>query len=484
MNPSRTLRPLLAAVAACAAFAISAAPSPAATAAATFKPYEFKPGQGPAVAAEWGEFQVPENRSNPKSRTLTLAFVRFKSTNPRPGAPIVYLAGGPGGSGIAAARGPRFSVFMELRKVADVIAFDQRGVSASSPIKGCTAPPLDLALPATEAVVVEFYGKAVAQCWDGWKAQGIDIAAYNTLENAADLDDLRRALGAPKINLWGISYGTHLAFATVKRYPNRIDRIALASAEGLDQTVKLPARADLAIGRIGGAIAANPAGQRMMPDLLSTMRRVHARLDRETPAVSFTPPGGQRVEFRFGAFPLQIMAGEMIKNPSGAASLAQVYAAADAGQYAPLAGPVYQILYAPRVIDGMGTAMDFASGVSPARMALVSEQAPKSAIGDTMNFPMPQLRTLIPGIELPASFRNGPRTNRPTLLLSGTLDGRTPVEEQTEAVAGFSKLTHVIVENGGHDLFEADPSIGVLIRRFFAGETLSERIVTLAPPRF
>ena len=42
------------------------------------------------------------------------------------------------------------------------------------------------------------------------------------------------------MTLWGISYGSHLALAALNEIPSEIDRIVIASAEGLDQTVKLP----------------------------------------------------------------------------------------------------------------------------------------------------------------------------------------------------------------------------------------------------
>jgi carboxypeptidase C (cathepsin A) len=57
------------------------------------------------VDAEFGTLFVPEKRSDPESNLIELAFVRFKSTAKNPGPPIVYLTGGPGGSGIGAARG-------------------------------------------------------------------------------------------------------------------------------------------------------------------------------------------------------------------------------------------------------------------------------------------------------------------------------------------------------------------------------------------
>ena len=71
------------------------------------EPYVFEAANKQKVDTELGHLFVPENRRNPNSRLIELAFVRFKSAASKPGPPVVYLAGGPGGSGIAAARGTR-----------------------------------------------------------------------------------------------------------------------------------------------------------------------------------------------------------------------------------------------------------------------------------------------------------------------------------------------------------------------------------------
>jgi pimeloyl-ACP methyl ester carboxylesterase len=100
------------------------------------RPYTFENSKGEKVESEFGTLLVPEKRSNPDSNLIELAFVRFKSTAKNPGAPIVYLAGGPGGSGIGTAMGSRFPLFMALREIGDVIAFDQRsrdGVERATP---------------------------------------------------------------------------------------------------------------------------------------------------------------------------------------------------------------------------------------------------------------------------------------------------------------------------------------------------------------
>ncbi|HEU5131189.1 MAG TPA: hypothetical protein VFT26_03760, partial [Pyrinomonadaceae bacterium] len=121
------------------------------------KPYTFENNKKEKVDAEFGTLLVPENRSDSESNLIELAFVRFKSTAKSPGPPIVYLAGGPGGSGIGAARGSRFPLFMALREIADVIAFEQRGTGFSKPNLTCLnrlALPLDVP-PAREAAIKE-----------------------------------------------------------------------------------------------------------------------------------------------------------------------------------------------------------------------------------------------------------------------------------------------------------------------------------------
>src|SRR5437667_8117517 len=85
------------------------------------------------IGAEIGRLLVPERRSNPDSRLIELAFVRVKSTAQQPGPPLVYLAGGPGLSGIDDLRSEKlYPWFTALRQVGDVIALDQRGTGLAN----------------------------------------------------------------------------------------------------------------------------------------------------------------------------------------------------------------------------------------------------------------------------------------------------------------------------------------------------------------
>ena len=98
-----------------------------------FEPFTIS-YEGQNVIAELGRLVVRENRSNPSTRLIELAFVRLKSTAEKPGYPVVYLDGGPGSSAINIARVPDYMrAFMKLREVGDVILLDQRGVGRSKP---------------------------------------------------------------------------------------------------------------------------------------------------------------------------------------------------------------------------------------------------------------------------------------------------------------------------------------------------------------
>jgi pimeloyl-ACP methyl ester carboxylesterase len=452
--------------------AASAAPGPAP--ALRVEPYAFRLADGNMLAAERGTFTVPEDRGDPNSRRIEIGFVRFRSTNPNPGAPIVYLAGGPGGSGVATARGPRQPVFLALRAVADVIALDQRGVGLSNQIPPCAAErPLDPATGLNEAALTAYYRETLQTCVARWRAGGVAVAGYTTEQNADDLEDLRRALGVRRIDLWGISYGTHLALAMMRRHPDSVGRVALASAEGMDQTVKLPARIDAAFARIDAALGGG---------LVERMRRVHARFDAAPQTFSVDGPDGARMSFRADSFALRMMAGFVAKNPGGLAQLAGIYAALDAGETRPLAPLIWGFFYRTPLSVGMGELMDVASGIGDARLAEVRRQAPNALTGIAVNFPMPQLRGSVTGLDLGDRFRREISSNRPALLFSGDLDVRTPLEEQAEATAGLSNLHHILVRNGGHDLFEAHPDVPALLVAFFSGRRVGVTELVLPAP--
>jgi pimeloyl-ACP methyl ester carboxylesterase len=441
----------------------------------------FKGWRDQEVDAERGFLEVPEDRRDPGSRRIRLGYVRFASTSTRPGRPIVYLAGGPGGAGTAAASGARFPIFMALRAVADVIAFDQRGtgLSASLPPRRASPRPLPVF---TRDGLTRYFRTALGDAWADWTSAGVAMAGYNTEQSADDVDDLRRHLGAEQIDLWGISYGTHLALGVLKRHGPRVGRVALASLEGQDQTVKRPARLDTYLRQVDALLNADMAARAAVPDLLALMRRVHTRLEAEPITITVSSKGAP-TEIRMGGFGVQMLAGGLIANPSTLGMLPALYLALEAGKTAMMAsflGDLDGLL----AITGMPEAMDLASGISPRRLALIKREARTAVLGDALNFPMPQLLGVVPGIDLGDAFRAPIRIDHPALLLAGSLDGRTPLAEQDEVAIQFRRKIRVLVENAGHNVFESHPAVQTLLLRFFGGQTLADTRLEVTPPKF
>lgn len=325
------------------------------------EPYVFENSKKEKVDAEFGRLTVPENRNNPNGRLIELAFVRFKSTASNPGSPIIYLAGGPGGSGISAARGTRFGLFMAMREFGDVIALDQRGTGRSTANLPCQSEaglPLDKAL--TETVLNSFANRELKKCADKWRAQGVDLTGYNTNENADDIELLRRALEAKKVSLWAISYGTTLALATIKRHGQNIDRAILAGVEGLDDAMKLPSDVQRHLADISRLVKANPNLNRQIPDFLGLIKIVLDRLEKQPVTVEVINPQTKlKVLVVINKYLMQLLTASAIGSEAITA-LPELYYAASNGDFSEIAP---QLLVISKYI-GSGSVMSYVTDCS------------------------------------------------------------------------------------------------------------------------
>jgi len=449
-------------------------------------PIMFETRSGESVAAFEGSFIVPENRTNAASRMLTLKYVRFPATADVDGPPIIYLAGGPGGSGIQTAKRQRFPLFMSMRAFGDVIAFDQRGTGASDDMPRCVSSQIapDTA-DLSDAKSIGMQQEAFKECLAFWKSEGIDVHGYTTPESVADLDVLRRHLGAEKITLWGISYGSHLSLAALKEMDDRIDRVIIASAEGLNQTIKLPASTDAYFARLQNAINTQTAAKEMFSDINGLMRHVHAQLEAAPVMLQVPQRDGSVSPFLLQRRDMQQIASAMISDPERAAVLVQLYGAMAAGFTDPVAGllarfhtPNDPISYRP-----MSVLMDIASGTSKERRALIAEQAKTSLLATYLNQPV-ELEDVDPTLVLNDDFRTKPVSDVPVLLLSGTLDGRTYLDSQREAVSGLRNRQMITVVNAGHNLFMSSPEVSDTIERFMRGEPLLKDEIVIDLPDF
>ncbi|MDT7603182.1 MAG: hypothetical protein QOF61_1179 [Acidobacteriota bacterium] len=451
------------------------------------KPYVFQNQKGEKTDAEFGVLVVPENRRDPQSNLIELAFVRFKSTAKTPGAPIVYLAGGPGGSGIGTATGSRFPLFMAMREVGDVIAFDQRGTGYSKPNLSCyehwdfpvnVAPSLDAMLK-----VARERSKDCAHYWRD--IQRVDLTGYNTNESADDLEDLRKALGAEKISLWGISYGTHLTLATLRRHPQSIQRAILAGTEGPDHTYKLPSNIEKHLVALSAAVKADPYWGEKIPDLTALMKSVHEQLDKKPVTVEvIDQQTKQKVSVTVNKFVMQFLTANNIGTTTEM-FYPMIYYRASKGDFTPSA-EAWLNLSRSEFGSAMSYMMDCASGVSPARFERIGREADTTLLGALMNEPFPGVCSEWNAPDLGDEFRSLVKSDVPALFISGTLDARTPISNAEEYRAGFSNSTHVIIEGAVHSdpLFLSSPKIKDVMLEFMKGQPVSTTHITPPPMKF
>ena len=450
------------------------------------EPYTYIGHQQQQVAAEIGYFNVPENRRDPDSRQLTLSFVKFPSTSKTPKNPIVYLAGGPGGSATGTARRPRFELFRQLRAVSDVILFDQRGTGLSSDLEPCKSAPVDFAAPTDTTTAITHTKTAVKACVKQWQAQGIDLNGYTTKESAADLVALKQALGAEKLDLWGISYGTHLAFAAAKYHPEIIDQMVLASSEGLDHTIKRPARVDALINKVDAMLKANSATRSRYPALADTLTRVLTRLDRQPVVVESRDfRTKQPITVGIGKMDLQFaLSYVLLSDPQYLKQMPRLIYAMDKGSYGEIAGYIAYIKSMANSHHPMSLAMDAASGISAGRWAQVQREAKSSYIGRTTNFPFPDINPVLPVGDLGDEFRREVESDIPTLFLAGTLDGRTLYQSQLELAANFTNASLLTIDGAGHNLYMSHPEIPGKIIDFLQGKPVPSQTLSLPPLEF
>ena len=199
-----------------------------------------------------GYVAVPENRGESTGRQVRLAVARLAARTDAPGAPVIYLHGGPGGQTLSGLSGWRGST---LRNDRELILMDQRGSGFSQPSLNC--PELEDATWQTFSQTGDLEGEiaihlgASAACRDRLLADGVDLSQFDTPNNAHDVADVRRALGIEEWNLFGVSYGTSLALEVMRSHPDGIRSVILDSNYPPDQALTTGREADTADRALG-----------------------------------------------------------------------------------------------------------------------------------------------------------------------------------------------------------------------------------------
>ncbi len=436
---------------------------------------------GGRVEAERGMIFVPLRRSDPESRTIGIEIYRFPALDGAAAEtpPIFVLNGGPGWPGLEGSlenSGFYNSRLRPLTEIADVVVVGQRGIGSSKPNTACE--PAEVQPP--DAVVTREQQEAMiretsARCKAFWETQGLDLGGLTVIEAAADVADIREALGYDKITLWGGSFGSHWSMAILRFHPEIVARAVLTGLEGPDHTYDMPGDVLKALERMAAEAEASPSLKPLIPEggLLDAYRELVARVESEPLMVSVEDPeGGEAQNVRFDADDVRGMVMGSTRSARSRRRLPrwprELLELIDGDFTRAAEGRLDQ------GGSGFPTAsffmLDCGSGSSKARLERLQSDPAVDLVGPIGWFYL----TACPVWEsdLGEAFRQNFETDVPTVLVHGNWDVSTPLENALELVPFFKKGHFVLVKGGTHgairEALEASESFREALAHFIA----------------
>lgn len=217
--------------AAVVALTVAVAVWPLAEPAAAAPSITWHPCEGHADV-DCGTVTVPLDWTDPGGAETMVALARRKATD-RPArlGSLLFDPGGPGDSGVDLVVGRPDLITPGIRENYDVVGLDPRGVGASQPIN-CDEDVLNQSFPIVpqnpaELQQLRVYNQRVGrncQAMSGPLTDHVDTTAV-----ARDMEVIRAALGDPKLNYFGLSYGTLMGQRYAELFPRRVGRMVLDS---------------------------------------------------------------------------------------------------------------------------------------------------------------------------------------------------------------------------------------------------------------
>jgi pimeloyl-ACP methyl ester carboxylesterase len=362
--------------------------------------------------------------------------------------PVFFLAGGPGQSAIDLA-GPVSRMLSRFGPRRDIVLVDQRGTGRSAALGCGDEPP---GRPLSEQLDPQRQLQRARDCLR--KLQALphgDLRHYGTTAAMADLDAVRQALGAERINLVGVSYGTRAALEYLRLYPQHVRRMVLDGVAPPDMALPEASAVDAqaAFEALLQSCAQEAACRSQHPQLPQTWQTLLASLPRTVTVAH--PLTGRDEALLLTRDMLLGMVRAALYAPTTTSALPAALDAAVQGRFGPLVGLASaQAPARSRAVLAQG--MHF-SVVCTEDLPGAAAQAPAADFGEGVAPLYRELCAFWPRGELAAGFRQIPPAPLATLLLSGGIDPATPPRHGARVAQALgAKARHAVVPNAGHGL--------------------------------
>ncbi|HEY0837977.1 MAG TPA: alpha/beta hydrolase, partial [Azospirillum sp.] len=294
------------------------------------------------------------------------------------------------------------------------------------------------------------------------QAAGVDFGAFSTPAIADDVADLAAALGAPRVNLFAISYGTRVALEVMRRHGGRVraavlDAVYPPDVNAREEEAWLSHRA---LKRLFDDCTASRSCRAAFPDLEARFRRLIARLDAAPAEVAVGDPMVPLTARLDGRTAVAAVLEAMAEGES-LARLPQTVDAAARGRLFRLARFVpTPWLGDPDTAEGMAFSIECRETVNaadPARLAADRRRWSWAALAPAPGEdPGRRICALWPAGARDAIERLPVAGMQPVLLLSGAYDPVTPPEWGERAAFTLPASRHMVFRAGGHVVTAGD----------------------------
>jgi pimeloyl-ACP methyl ester carboxylesterase len=383
---------------------------------------------------------VPLDYAKPNTKSLKIHVTVAPAF--REGAradPLFVLAGGPGQAGSEVIM-LLPAALKRVRATRDIVFIDQRGTGLSGKLD-CEDKPEHETMSDTELEA------EIKRCIGASRAP---FAAYTTANAARDIEEVRRALGYGKVNVWGGSYGTRLGQAYARAYPASVRAMILDGVAAPDQVIPAGGRdGQAALDKLFAQCARDAGCDKAYPNLRAEFDSLAARADAGLKLSIADPRTAQPVTFTMTGQRFSGTVHSILYSPADARRLPFLIHSAWQGRWEPFiarhnvggdfageGGTAYLLHLAVVCAEDVPRMTPALMKEDAALLTrALAERMP--AMCKTMNVPAVPYTTPAP-------------IEAPVLLLSGALDPVTPPRRAESAARHMTHARHLVVANAGH----------------------------------
>lgn len=242
-----------------------------------------------------GVVRVPQDHSKNLTDLIDLPVVVYQSSQASADA-VLFLQGGPGEESLDWSLASFDDYVMPILKDHDMIFFDPRGTGRSKPTLDC--PELNTVFldayyqNRAEDEAFQAFLNAWNTCHERFIAAGVNPAAFNTTESAADAHEIVLALGYKQVSLLGISYGTRLGLTIMRDYPEMVHSAVLDSVVPVEGKMfnRRASDTQYALKKLFGDCASSAQCNGAYPELSTVFDQLVDKFDKKPVSIQVTDP--------------------------------------------------------------------------------------------------------------------------------------------------------------------------------------------------